>query len=230
MKNTYNKFFLMLSLAIMSTGTIRPVVLQQSGIVLTVKNLLSTGAIENQGLSITQQYCGYKGIQPVEFIVKNNSDVPVRISAQSLKATRVPQEQLIIKNWYADAAAIMFLTECSLGLFMFMIEACAREDNYRAWVPVYVNGRQYPSFFPVTIGWSVLAATVITLACWHSNRGNAKQLKKLMLADEVVIQPGQTVRKIAFFDAQYYNGLFTFHVLSDDKKRYVANFDVELFD
>jgi hypothetical protein len=213
------------------------VALRQSGIVLNVKNLLPTGAIESFKLNMTRASCGYKGIQPVALMVKNESDVPVRISAQSLRATRIAKEQLIIQDSYVDQVGISLLIGSFLGLPLLIIESKAIADNNvvafngNLVFQRYFNGR-YPSFPLVAIGWSVITAAAFILAWGHHsfNNHNARQLAKLMLAGEIVIQPGQTVRKIAFLDAQYYNGLFTFQVLSDDKKRYVASFDVELFD
>lgn len=228
------KIVVLLAVSYLACGQMAAITMRHANILLTAKNLFCTGDIDVQRLNMTRNYCGYNGIQPVEFIVKNESDVPVYISAQSLRGTRIPKEQLVIQDQWDDQ---MFLSPaigfcCGLALGFWEIVTAIEENNPR-WRPSsYINGRQYPSFPLATISWSVIAITAFVLTLGHHghNNHNARQLAKLMLADEIVIQPGQSVRKIAFLDAQYYNGLFTFQVLSEDKKQYVASFDVELFD
>ena len=229
-KRVCRKIFVALGLICLSYGQIAAVTMRQANVVLEVKNLFCTyNTIEDQKLNLTHSYCGYQGIQPVAFIVKNEGDMPVRISAQSLRAMRIPKEQLIIQDSRKDLVGISVLAGFYLGFTLGLWELIAIDHYYPRWrSSLHIN----PRMPIVTIGWSVIAtaAFIFTWVNHGYNKHNGRQLAKLMLADEIIIQPGESVRKIAFLDAQYYNGLFTFHVLSDDKKRFVASFDVELFD
>jgi hypothetical protein len=160
----------------------------------------------------------------------------VCISSQSLRSGRVHKDKLIrdISPFKVEAA---FLVSCCALLplsILFLYELMAWDENNKMQArplqnqPIYVRGR-YPSYFPATVSWLAIASVAIALTWYYGDKKtNEQRLKKIMLDEDVLIQPGQTVRAIAFLDARQYNGLLTFRVLSHDKMSYVATFDLVL--
>ncbi len=185
---------------------------------------------ESERTGITGSYLCTNHIKPVEFIIRNNSTDPVRISRESLKVGCIGRDTLIGNISKVDSAGTVVVGTLTIvyGAIILMAFEIITTENIRR----RAAGRAGLSALQAcrnTALWTCIGVGAV-MGYWYSDTNSTSKvaLDALLLGDEVVINPGDAVRKIAFLDAKVYNGLFTFRVLSDDRKSYAAFFDVEL--
>lgn len=157
-------------------------------------------------------------IKPIKITVTNASDKPIVIARDSLRVPCMNQSFLLTKATK--------INENFLSAYFFIVIATVYAATLEHIFMSDVRGRN--AFPYVTLSWAALLG--IATGVYHYFYKNviaSVALDCLILGSDTIIQPGDSVYKLAFLDSKAFNGLFTFRVFSIDKKSYATFFDVE---